>query len=255
MLKGLEGRVAVVTGAGSGIGRAVARRLDLEGASVVVVDIDPSAAEAVAAELTDGLAHAADVTSVEDVDGYVAAAMRRHGRIDLFHNNAGIMPPICRIDEIEPADFDAAFAVNVRGVFLGLRAVLAVMRAAGSGAVVNTSSVGGLVGAAGMSTYAASKHAVLGLTRSAALEVASSGIRVNAVCPGTTETAMHQQFKASTASGAGARYEDLAKGGGTPMGRVAEADEVAAAVAWLLSEESPYTTGAAFPVDGGYTTG
>jgi NAD(P)-dependent dehydrogenase (short-subunit alcohol dehydrogenase family) len=222
---------------------------------VVVVDIDAQAAESVAKGLRAGLAVAADVTKEVDVDGYVAAALGAYGRIDLFHNNAGIIAPVRPITEIRPDEFDRLMAVNVRGVFLGLRAVLAIMLQAGSGAVVNTASVGALVGAAGMASYVTSKHAVLGLTRTAALEVAGSGIRVNCVCPGTTDTAMHHKFSADTEHGGGTEYKALAAGTGTPIGRVAEAEEVAAAVVWLLSDEASYVTGAAVPVDGAYTTG
>lgn len=250
-----DGRVGIVTGAASGIGRAVATRLHADGARLVLVDVDDEAVGQVATGLPGAVHLAADVSTEEGVDAYVTRAIDLHGRIDLFHNNAGVMPPIRRIDETAPDEFDRTMAVNVRGVFLGLRGVVGAMRRQGSGAVVNTSSVGGLVGAAGMATYVASKHAVLGLTRSVALEVANEGIRVNAVCPGTTETAMHRRFKAATQAGDGARYQDLAKGGGTPLGRVATAEEVANLVTWLLSDEAGYVTGGAHPVDGGYTTG
>lgn len=253
-LRGLAGKVGIVTGAGSGIGRAVARRLADEGVAVVVVDIDGAAVDALAKEL-DGLGVEADVTNEDDVERYVATAVSTYGGVDIFHNNAGIMPPIRPVTDIPAEEFDRVLAVNVRGVFLGLRAVVGPMLAAGRGSIVTTSSVGGLVGAAGASAYVASKHAVLGLTRSVALEVAGRGVRVNAVCPGTTDTAMHQRFEADVEAGGGSQYRELARGTATPMGRIAEAEEVAAVVAWLLSDESSYVTGGVYTVDGAYTTG
>ena len=186
------GKVAIVTGGANGIGRAVCQDFVARGGKVAIVDRDEAAGAALAAELGAGRAlfRAADVTRAADVQGYVQATLDAFGRIDAFHNNAGIEGKVQPIVEVDEAVFDAVMAVNVKGVFLGLKYVLPVMIRQGAGSVVNTASIAGLVGTPGMSAYVASKHAVNGITKVAAGEVGPLGIRVNAVCPGPIATRM-----------------------------------------------------------------
>jgi NAD(P)-dependent dehydrogenase (short-subunit alcohol dehydrogenase family) len=246
---GLEGKVAVVTGAANGFGLAVATRLADEGAKLVLVDRDVEALNA-AAEKLGGLAVAADVSKEEEVDRYVAAAVDAHGRIDLFFNNAGIEGRMAPMTELSVADFDRVWAVNARGVFMGLRAVLKVMKPQHSGVIVNTASMAAIKGAATFSPYIASKHAVLGLTKSAALEGAPYGIRVNCVAPGHIDTRMARdltaQINPDDPDGVFANVS-----ASVPYGkRYGTAGEVANLVMWLLSDESEYVSGANHLIDG-----
>jgi NAD(P)-dependent dehydrogenase (short-subunit alcohol dehydrogenase family) len=250
------GRVAVITGAGNGIGRATALAFAKSGARVVVVDRDREGGEASAGIIRQqgGEARfvAADVTQSTDVAGYVKAALDAWGRIDCFHNNAGIEGAWKHTAEYDEAMFDQVVAVNVKGVFLGLRHVLPVMLAQKSGAVVNTASVAGLVATPGMPAYVASKHAVIGLTKTAAGEVARSGVRVNAVCPGPVDTRMihslEQMINPGDPAMVGRRYQSA-----IPMGRYVTPDEIAATVLFLCSDLAAAITGAQYVVDGGRT--
>ena len=241
------GKVALVTGGGNGIGRAACVGFAAHGAKVVVVDRDGTAAEATAGIIRqnggDALAVTADVTKSEDVKAYVTATIGKYGRIDCFFNNAGIEGKVAPTAEYDEAMFDAVIGVNVRGVFLGMRHVLPEMIRQGSGAVVNTASVAGLVATPGMSAYVASKHAVLGLTKAAAGEVARQGIRVNAVCPGFIDTVF---VKSSLATRGDALLASV------PMGRLGQPEEVAELVVWLLSDRARYVTGSLQGVDGGF---
>jgi 3alpha(or 20beta)-hydroxysteroid dehydrogenase len=251
---GFEGQVAVITGAANGFGLAVASRLADEGAKLVLVDRDAAALEAAAAKLG-GLPVVADVSVESEVDGYVAAAVEAHGRIDLFFNNAGIEGRMAPMTELSVADFDRVWSVNGRGVFMGLRAVLTVMKPQRSGVIVNTASMAAIKGAATFSPYIASKHAVLGLTKSAALEAAPYGIRVNCVAPGHIDTRMARDLTAqidpSDPEGVFANVS-----ASVPLyQRYGTAAEVANVVAWLLSSESEYVSGALHLIDGALNAG
>lgn len=248
-----KGKVAVVTGGGNGIGRAVCLGFAARGAKVVVVDRDAEGAAAVAAEIgAAALACTADVTRTADVQAYVARALEAFGRIDCFHNNAGIEGRVAPTAEYEEAMFDAVMGVNVKGVFLGLRHVLPVMIRQGSGAVVNTASTAGLIGTPGMPAYVASKHAVIGLTKVAASEVGPQGIRVNAVCPGPISTRMitdiARQVSPNNPDSVEERYT-----AGLPLRRYGTAEEVANVVLFLCSDLAGNVTGAQYVVDGGRT--
>ena len=248
-----NGKVAVVTGGGNGIGRAVSLGFAQRGARVVVVDRDADAAAAVAAEIGKAaLAVAADVTRAADVQRYVQAALDSFGGIDCFHNNAGIEGKVATTADYDEAMFDAVMGVNVKGVFLGLRHVLPVMLRQGRGAVVNTASIAGLVGTPGMPAYVASKHAVIGLTKVAAGEVGPHGIRVNAVCPGPINTRMildiARQVSPNHPEGVEERYTS-----GIPLRRYGTAEEVANVVLFLCSDLAANVTGAQYVVDGGRT--
>jgi NAD(P)-dependent dehydrogenase (short-subunit alcohol dehydrogenase family) len=250
------GKVAVITGAGNGIGRQTALSFAARGAKVLAVDRDASGAEATALTIKqqggEARAHVADVTKSAQVSGYVDAALATYGRIDCFFNNAGIEGSLAPIAETDEATFDAVIEVNVKGVFLGLRHVLPVMLKQGAGAVVNTASVAGLVGTPGMAPYVASKHAVIGLTRTAAGEVARSGVRVNAVCPGPIDTRMihslEAQLNPADPSAAARRYQAA-----LPLGRYGTPEEVANVVLFLCSDLAGNINGAHFVADGGRT--
>jgi NAD(P)-dependent dehydrogenase (short-subunit alcohol dehydrogenase family) len=251
-----KGKVALITGGGNGIGKAAAMSFAGRGAKVVVVDRDGAAAEAVAGAIRqqggDAKAKMADVTKSADVQAYVKAALDAYGRIDCFFNNAGIEGKVAHTAEYDEAMFDQVLNVNVKGVFLGLRHVLPVMIKQKGGAVVNTASVAGLVGTPGMPAYVASKHAVIGLTKTAAGEVGPMGVRINAVCPGPVETRMTQdiakQLRPDNPASVAAAYSAV-----IPTGRYATAQEIADVVLFLCSDLAGNISGAQWVVDGGRT--
>jgi NAD(P)-dependent dehydrogenase (short-subunit alcohol dehydrogenase family) len=246
-----ESQVALVTGASSGIGLAAAQGFAQAGASVVLADVNERALKAAVDKLTSAghvaLAVSCDVSDEEQVAAMVERAVDRFGRLDMAFNNAGIqVPPSDAADE-PLASYERVTAVNLRGVWACMKHELRQMREQGSGAIVNNSSLGGLVGLPTRASYHASKHGVVGLTKSAALEYAPRGVRINAVCPGTIDTPMVSTMLETQA---GALQEIMKE---QPIARLGRADEIAAAVLWLCSPGASFVLGVALPVDGGFT--
>ena len=248
------GKVALITGGGGGIGRATALGFALRGAKIVIVDHDEAQGKASADIVTqrggDVRFVRADVTKSASVQDYVKAALDAYGRIDCFFNNAGIEGKVVPTQDYDEDVFDQVIAVNLKGVFLGLRHVLPVMLKQGGGTVVNTASVAGLFGGPGMPAYVASKHGVLGLTKVASTDVAPHGIRVNAVCPGPVETRMMRSLESQRNPG-DPEGVHKAYSAAMPTGRYTLPEEVAGAVLYLCSDLSGNVTGTHIVVDGG----
>ena len=247
-----ENKVALVTGAASGLGLATAKAFAEAGASVALADWNENAVRSAAEELTAGghkaLAIPCDVADDAQVEAMVEQTVSAFGRLDAAYNNAGIQNLVAEAADATREDYDRVMAVNLRGVWSCMKFELQAMRRQESGAIVNCSSIGGLIGSPGRGTYHAAKHGVLGLTTSAALEYAARGIRINAVCPGLVQTPMADQMMAGgQAEALDAMLKDV------PIGRLGRAEEIANAVLWLCSPAASLVVGHALVVDGGYT--
>jgi len=249
MMGAMGGKAALVTGSGSGIGQAIALAFASQGARVVVADKIGETAESTAQKIkesgADAIAIQCDVTRERDVEALVHSAVEAFGRLDYAVNNAGIGSMNLAIVDYPLEAWNEMLNINLTGVFLCLKHEIGQMLKQGGGAIVNIASVGGLIGTPFMAAYTASKHGVVGLTKTAALEYAQSGVRVNAVCPGAVRTATAERLAASNPEMA----ENLIKA--HPIGRMGEVEEVAAAVIWLCSDSASFVTGHAMIVDGG----
>lgn len=250
----LTGKTALITGAGGEIGAATARLMVARGARVVGIDLSLAAMAPLADLGADFHAVQGDVTNEDSVRAFVAEAVAKFGPIDVFFNNAGIEGPVHPVGDYPLEAFRKVVDVNLIGVFLGLKHVVPAMMARGKGCVINTSSVAGLTGTAGITAYNATKHAVIGLTRSVAAEAGPKGVRVNSVNPGPIASRMMASLEDGFTDGKGAAarsaFEAL-----IPLGRYGTPEEVAALVAFLASEDARYLNGAVIALDGGFTVG
>lgn len=245
-----DGKCVLVTGAGSGIGRATALAFAAEGARLVLSDVDEPSGQATAAAAREQGIEAqfirSDVSRAADCAAMVDRAVSRFGRLDVAFNNAGINIAAAPIAEVDEAAWHRIVSINLTGVFLCMKYEIAAMKRSGGGSIVNTASVGGLIGTAGVTAYCATKHGVVGLTKSAALDHIKDGIRINAVCPGGTRTAMLEEwFKDPEV--------ERAALAGTPAGRMADPAEIARTVLFLASDDASFMVGHALVADGGLT--
>src|ERR1700722_4421717 len=246
---GLQDKIVVITGGASGIGRAASHGFTSAGARITVLDRDPVALGKLERELPDAETRLTDVSDAADVTAAHDAIVAAHGRLDVAVNNAGINRAVGWFHELPEDTFDAVVGVNLKGVWLSMRAQLGHMYRQGSGVIVNTASAASLVGAPGAGPYTAAKHGVLGLTRTAALEYAPLGIRVNAVAPGTVDTPMSDRFAAQTVD----PFADALVRQGHPLRPLAKPEEVADAILFLASDRSSFATGSVLVLDGGLT--
>ena len=255
-MSSLVNKVGFVTGSGSGIGRESARVMAREGAAVVVSDINVEGGKETVEMIRGegGEAHfiAADVSHAAQIHELIAGTLAQYGQLDFAHNNAGIAGPTKGVADYPIEDFDRVVAINLRGVFLAMQAELAHMLPLGKGAILNTSSTFGLVGFPGCAAYVATKHAVAGLTRAAAIENSAAGVRVNAVCPGAIATPMVDQMADEISPGARQPVFDQL-GAAAPIGRMGQPREIGEAAAWLVSDSASFVTGLTMTVDGGWT--
>ena len=251
----LDGKVAVVTGAAGVIGTATLRLLAERGARIVAVDRKAQDLQAAVKDLpasAQALAVTADVTSEDEVAEYVRTAVDKFGTIDVFYNNAGVEGDVAPITKYSLESFRKVIDVNVVGVFLGMKHVLPVMLKQDKGSIINTASIAGLMGSPHIAVYSASKHAVIGLTKSAAQECSATGVRVNCVCPGLIDSRMLSTILQGRNQGnAPTSNEKIVER--IPARRLGQASEVASIVAFLASDEASYVSGSAYTVDGGRT--
>ncbi|MFJ5160630.1 glucose 1-dehydrogenase [Pantoea sp. NPDC088449] len=246
-----KNQVALVTGAASGMGLAASKAFAASGASVVMVDVNEEAVANAAAEMNaagySAIGIRCNVANIDEVKAMVDQAVATFGRIDAAFNNAGVQSPVAETAIADPEDYDFVMDINLRGIWNCMKYELIQMKKQGSGAIVNNSSLGGLVGIAERGIYHASKHGVVGLTKSAGLEYAPQNIRVNAICPGIIETPMVSGMLESQPEAMAELMKDV------PIKRLGRAEEIADAVLWLCSPASTFVIGHALPVDGGYT--
>lgn len=246
-----EHKVALVTGAASGMGLAAAKAFAQAGAAVTLADVNEDAVRAAADQLSVAghkvMGIKCDVANMKDVETMVDTTVASFGRLDAAFNNAGVQSPVAETADADPKDYDFVMSINLRGIWNCMKYELMQMRKQGSGTIVNNSSLGGLVGIAERGIYHASKHGVVGLTRSAGLEYAPKGIRINAICPGIIATPMVTGMLETQPEAMDIMMKDV------PIGRLGTAEEIADAVLWLSSPYSTFVIGHALPVDGGYT--
>lgn len=246
-----ENQVALITGAGSGMGLTTANAFAHEGAAVVLADVNEASVQATADQMVaaghKALALRCNVAIEAEVKAMVESAVSAFGRLDAAFNNAGIQSPAIEAADATGEEFDRVNAINLRGVWSCMKYELIQMRKQGSGAIVNNSSIGGLIGLPGRAIYHATKHGVIGLTKSAALDYASRGIRINAVCPGTIDTPMVREMLVKEPELVNDIIADM------PIGRLGLPEEIASAVLWLCGPGSTFVIGHALVVDGGFT--
>lgn len=249
----LDGRTAVITGAASGIGAGTARRFVAEGANVIVADLQVEAGQQLVGELGDVARFAeCDVTKEDQIAAAVDMAVSEFGSLDVMFNNAGIVGVVGKISEMPVDAWDHTMSILLRGVFLGTKHAARVMTEQGSGVIINTSSTAGILGGLGPHVYTAAKHGVIGLTKSVANELAPHGIRVNAISPGNTVTAMTAAVTTGDADDLEKTNERIASG--SPLGYAGTPDDIAAAAAYLASDDARYVSGHTLVVDAGQTT-
>lgn len=249
-MKNLKGKVVVVTGGASGLGAAMVKRFDKEGASVVVADIDDKAGKKLAKSLKDGLYITCDVTDHKSVKKLINTTVKKKGSIDVLVNNAGIDGKQAPTHKSTLDNWEKVTAINLDGVFYGMKYGLAAMQKQGSGVIINTSSTAGLVGFENIPPYSASKAGVIQLSKAAAIEYADKGIRINCVCPSVVKTALVEHFIEESEDPEATEEEFSAL---NPLPGWIQPEDVAAAVAFLASDDARYITGVALPIDGGYT--
>lgn len=251
--RNFEGKIALVTGAAAGIGRATALAFAREGAKVVVSDVDDAGGEQTLAAIQqmggEGIYVHADVSSLEEVDALFETLKKTYGSLDYACNNAGIEGAQAKTGDCTLENWRRTIGINLDGVFYCMRRELELMAPAQSGSIINMSSIAGKQGFPNLSAYVASKHAVIGLTKSAALEYAPLGVRINAICPGVIDTPMVQRTTQQSEE-ATRQYVGM-----QPVGRMGNPEEIADAVIWLSSEKASFVTGVAIPIDGGFLAG